>query len=174
MFECLILLVILKMKISTSKLVKPIILLLSSTFIWFPNDKVYIGRFSLNSLPISVFVWVCSKGTSNFPNVKARSLWSKLINTFISFSDNFYKNSSEMLVGFCTYSRFILGTEMCLSASDLPSVKSLLEKIDSQRRLFKSCRSSIIPNFFVGAGLVRWTAFRRKILKNCSVFYWLD
>ena len=155
MFECLTLIVILKMKISTSKLVKPIILLLSSTFIWSPNDKVYIGRFSLNSLPISVYVWVCSKGTSNFSNVKARSLWSKLINTFISFSDNFCKNYSEMLVRFCTYSFFILGTDMGLSASGLPSVKSLLENIDSQRRLFKSCGSSIISNFFVVAGLVR-------------------
>ena len=118
--------VILQMKICTSELVKPIIFSLSSTFIWFANEKVYIGTFSLNSVPFGVFDWVCSKGTSKMINIEIKKSLFKIIQYLFFF---FWYISQQLFwdVGwFCSHSRFILGTEMVLSSSDLPSVRSLL------------------------------------------------
>ena len=61
-----------------------------------------------------------------------------------------------MLVGFCTYSRFILGTEMGVSASDLPLVKSLFgKKLTHSEGYLNPVVPVSFQTFFVVAGLVR-------------------
>ena len=67
------------------------------------------------------------KAHRNSSNLKAKHPFSNLFNFFISFSYNFLQKFFEMLVGCCTFLRFIGGIEMELAATDLPSARSTPE-----------------------------------------------